>query len=212
MVEVPRQYDMLSPVYDLFDWPFEVFRYPKLRHMTCGDLRGNILEAGVGTGKNLPYYRSDARVTAIDMSEGMLAHAGRRVKRVRCSVDLKLLDVTDLPFPDGTFDAAVATYLFCVLPDDRIRLALKELLRVTKPEGQVRILEHQFSRRPWRRAIMKGYAPLVRGIWRSRYDHPVSDVIRSCGAHIIEERDVISDVEKLFILSPNGHLARKVQV
>lgn len=209
MVEVPRRYDLLSPIYDLLDWPFEAFRYPRLRRMTCGDLEGSILEAGVGTGKNLPYYRRGTMVTAIDLSEGMLARAGHRARRARCSVDLKLLDVTDLPFPDGTFDASVATYLFCVLPDERIRLALKELLRVTKPGGQVRILEHQYSRRPWRRAIMKGYAPLVKSIWRSRYDHPVSDVIRSCGAHILEERDVISDVEKLFILSPNGNGARQ---
>ncbi len=212
MGDVPRRYDLISPVYDFFDWPLEAFRYRRIRRSMCGDLAGRVLEAGVGTGKNLPYYLPQTHVTAIDLSEGMLARAGRRARRASCRVDLELVDATNLPYPDHAFDAAVATYLFCVLPDERIRQALHELLRVTKPGGQVRILEHQYSPRAWRRAFMKGYAPLVKGIWHSRYDHPVSDVIRSCGAKVLEEKFVISDVEKLFVLSPNGNGARPVSV
>ncbi len=202
MVDVPRRYDSLSFVYDLLDWPFEVFRYPGIRRVMCGDLKGNILEAGTGTGKNLPYYSSDARVTAIDISEGMLARAAGRARRASCQVDLRCLDATDLPFPDEHFDAAVATFLFCVLPDDEILRALRELLRVTKTGGQVRIVEHRYSRRAWRRALMKGYAPLVRRIWHSRYDHPVDDLVRASGARLLEERFLSSDVEKLFVLAP----------
>ncbi len=203
MQQLSRHYDYLSLVYDALDWPFETFRYPRIRRLMCGDLKGKVLEAGVGTGKNLKYYPAEAEVTGVDVSEGMLMRARRRAQRARCPVKLKRMDATKLEFPDACFDVCVATYLFCVLPDALQQPVLKELLRVTKPDGQVRILEHRYSRRSWRRALMKAYTPYVKWFFQSRYDHPIGDAVRASDARILEERYVTADIEKLYVLSPN---------
>ena len=113
------------------------------------------------------------------------------------------MDATKLEFPDATFDTCITTYLFCVLPDELQRPVLQELLRVTKPGGQVRILEHRYSQRRWRRTLMNAYAPYVKWFFQSRYDHPIEDAVHASGAKIVEERYVASDVEKLYILEPN---------
>jgi ubiquinone/menaquinone biosynthesis C-methylase UbiE len=202
MEKVARHYDWLSLLYDILDWPFEQFRYPRIRRYLCADLVGRVLDAGCGTGKNFPYYTREATVTAIDISEGMLARAEHRALKARASIEVMNMDATKLRFPDGHFDAVVSTYMFCVLPDKVQRPALMELLRVTKQGGQVRILEHRYSQRPWRRLLMKIYTPYVNIFFHSRYDHPIGDVVRSSGARIIEEKYVTSDIEKLYILSP----------
>lgn len=207
MSGLSRHYNYLSKVYDVLDWPFEVFRYPRIRRLMCGDVSGKVLDAGVGTGKNLKYYPAEAQVTGVDLSPGMLTRARQRAQRARCTVELKLMDASKLEFPDATFDACITTYMFCVLPDELQRLVLQELLRVTKPGGQVRILEHRYSQRRWRRTLMKVYTPYVKWFFQSRYDHPIGDAVHASGAKILEERYVASDVEKLYILEPNhnGH-------
>ena len=205
MQRVSRHYNFLSLVYDALDWPFEAFRYPRIRRMMCGDLGGKVLDAGVGTGKTLEYYPPGASVTGVDLSEGMLARAEERVRHARCSVELKVMDATKLDFPDDTFDACVASYMFCVMSDQSQVPAVKELLRVTKPGGQVRILEHRYSRRPWRRLMQKAYSPYVKWFFHSRYDHPIGEAISASGAKILEERYVTSDIEKMYVLQPNGN-------
>jgi ubiquinone/menaquinone biosynthesis C-methylase UbiE len=71
------------------------------------------LEVGVGTGKNLAFYPSGAQMTAIDLSDQMLARARRRAAELGVKVDLRLMDAQRLEFPNGAFDAAVVTFVFC---------------------------------------------------------------------------------------------------
>lgn len=209
MFRISQHYNFLSVVYDALDWPFEKFRYPRLRRMMCGDLKGRVLEAGVGTGKNLGYYPQEANVTGVDLSRGMLDRAAERARRARCRVELRVMDVTRLPFADRTFDACVASYMLCVMPDEQQASALKEMLRVTRPGGEVRILEHRYSRRWWRRMMQKAYSPYVRCFFHSRYDHSIADAVSVCGAKMVSERYVVSDVEKMYILKSgrNGRSA-----
>lgn len=189
-------------MYDFFDTPFELFRYRASRRIMCGDLSGRILDAGVGTGKDLPYFGPNAEVTGIDLSEGMLRRAGRRISRCRAKIELKIMDATRLEYPDGYFDACVATFMFCTLPDELQMPVLKELLRVTKPGGQVRILEHRFSQRWWRRLHMKSFAPIVKWAYHSRYDHTIGEAVKASGAKVVEERFVASDIVKMYVLEP----------
>lgn len=202
MAEVGAHYNVLSLVYDLLDWPFETFRYPRIRRLMCGGLSGRILDAGCGTGKNFVYYPAGTEVTAVDLSRGMLARAAGRVAKASAKVTLLEGDATKLPFPDGHFDACVSTYMFCVLPDELQLPALKELLRVTRKGGVVRILEHRYSKRWWRLAIMKAYTWYTWYFFHSRYDHDVEAAVRASGATVLDERFVTSDVEKVYFLSP----------
>lgn len=112
-----RIYRSVARFYDLLDLPFEGRRYAPIRPQMFAGLTGAALDAGVGTGRNMPYYPAGLRVTGIDLSPSMLARARDRRDRLGLDVELLERDVCDSGFPDGRFDAAVATFLFCVLDD-----------------------------------------------------------------------------------------------
>lgn len=110
------------------------------RSHLVGDLTGEILEVGAGTGLNFAYYAAEARVVATDLNEHMLVRARPEAKRAAATIELQLADAMALPFTDGRFDAVVATLVMCSVPDQQT--ALSEIRRVLKPGGVLRILEH----------------------------------------------------------------------
>jgi ubiquinone/menaquinone biosynthesis C-methylase UbiE len=135
-----RRYQRIAPVYDLLETLAEA-RYRDWREQLWDMVEGpKVLEVGVGTGKNLPYYPDDVDVTAIDLTPGMLDRAKKRADKESVPVDLRLGDVQDLDFPDAVFDSVVATFVFCSVPDPI--LGLRELERVLKPGGKLILLEH----------------------------------------------------------------------
>src|SRR5246500_2846594 len=136
------RYPRIAPFYGLLDLPFEYGRYRRIRALLFEGLEGRLLDAGVGTGRNFPFYPSGASVVGIDLSPAMLARATHRAHLSPALIELKQMDVTRLDFSDAAFDAAVATFLFCVLPDELQLSALRELGRVVKPGGLIRLLEY----------------------------------------------------------------------
>ena len=119
----------------------------------------NILEVGVGTGKNFPYYLVDVEITAIDFSEKMLKHARNKMSKQRVKVRLEQMDIQNLGFEDNTFDTVVATFVFCSVPDP-VR-GLMEVERVCKPGGKVVLLEHVLSANRIIGGLMNLASPLV---------------------------------------------------
>jgi ubiquinone/menaquinone biosynthesis C-methylase UbiE len=75
---VQKRYDWYSRFYDKFEAPMEQIAFKYIREKVLGALSGQILEIGVGSGKNLPYYRSSTRVIGIDISPQMLRKAQER--------------------------------------------------------------------------------------------------------------------------------------
>lgn len=165
-----RKYRFTAPVYDILDWPWER-RYQKWRPDLVGDVRGRVLEAGVGTGQNLRFYPSEVELHAVDLSEGMLSRARRRAKAAACDVTLRRADALDLDHvDDATFDWYVATFLYCVLPDPLQPPALAEMARVLKPGGRFRLVEILYSRDPIRRLVQRVMAPYVELVFGARFD------------------------------------------
>src|SRR5690349_11176080 len=132
------RYQRIAALYDVLDLPFEHRRYRALRPLLLEGMAGKILDAGVGTGRNFPFYPAGTEVIGIDISPAMLTRARRRTGQARAQVELREMDVTRLDFPDRYFDNAVATFLFCVLPNELQTTALTELKRVLKPGGTLR--------------------------------------------------------------------------
>ncbi len=195
------RYDRIAPVYDAMEWAVERLAVGGWRSDLWARVpRGHILEVGVGTGENMPYYPAGATVTAIDASERMLARARRRARALHADwVDLRAMDAQHLAFADATFDAAVATFVFCSIRAS-VR-ALRELARVVRHGGDIWLLEHVRVSRPWVGRAMDSL-------------HPV--VVRAMDAKI--SRDTVSDVLdaglqllEVEVASVKGELVKRIR-
>lgn len=157
--QVRRAYDLYSPVYDfLFKKLFEPGRIAAVRLLGTPP-RGRVLEVGIGTGLNLPFYPPNMDLVGIDLSEAMLKKAQEKVHDLRMDqVILKVMDASGMDFGDDEFDATLATYVISAVPDPVA--VLREMRRVTKPGGTIVILNHFRSENPVMRRIEDVLAPV----------------------------------------------------
>ena len=197
-----RTYERISGLYDLLDLPFEYGRYRRLRRLIFRGVGGNVLDAGVGTGRNMPFYPPDARVTGIDLSDAMLARAARRRAQLGVAVELRAASVLHTDFPDRTFDVIIATFLFCVLDNSDQQPALEELARICKPTGEIRILEYVYPESRFRRAIMRLWAPWVRWAYGAAFDRDTERHLSAAGLELVESRLVHQGIIKLIVARP----------
>lgn len=131
---------MFARIYDLFMVPNDRFGLRHQRAKLCADATGRVLEIAIGTGLNIPHYKSADLVVGIDNHRGMLRRAIRRTWESDMPVDLVAADARRLPFPDDGFDSVVVGFSLCTIPDPNH--ALEEFARVTKPDGTLHFLEH----------------------------------------------------------------------
>ncbi len=197
-------YRSIARLYDLLDLPFERGRYAPIRPVMFSGLSGRLLDAGVGTGRNMAFYPPNAQVTGVDLSPAMLSRAFARREQLGVEVGLLERDICDTALPEGHFDAAVATFLFCVLDDTRQLPALKELSRIVRPGGEIRILEYQYSARPWKRFVMHLWAPWVRLAYGATFDRNTEQYLPDAGLEIVEERFLFQDIIKLIVARVPG--------
>jgi ubiquinone/menaquinone biosynthesis C-methylase UbiE len=192
-----ERYQRIAWAYDLLDLPFEYGRYRKIRPLLFRGLSGRILEAGIGTGRNFPFYPPGSDVVGIDLSPAMLARAERRLARAATKVQLRQMDVTRLSFPDRSFDAAVATFLFCTLPDELQVAGMRELGRVVKPGGVIRCLEYTRPSRGVRRVMTRLWEPWVYWAYGAGFDRQTEKHVPEAGLQLLESRFVADELIKL---------------
>jgi ubiquinone/menaquinone biosynthesis C-methylase UbiE len=191
------RYERIAPFYDLLDLPFEYGRYRRIRPLLFAGLSGRLLDAGVGTGRNFPFYPPGATVVGIDLSPAMLARAGRRRRSAAANIELRQMDVTRLDFPDRAFDAAVATFLFCTLPDALQVPALRELGRVVKRGGIIRLLEYTRPSGGFRRALTKFWEPWAAWAYGASFDRNTERHVPKAGLELKQSRFVSDELIKL---------------
>ncbi len=163
-------------------------------------LGGRLLDAGIGTGRNCAFYPPGATVSGIDTSPAMLARAHRRCPTVAAAGRLYRMDVTRLEFPTASFDAAVATFLFCVLPDRLQAPGLHELGRVVKPGGLIRLLEYVRPQDRLRRFISRIWQPWIAWAYGASFDRHTETYVPAAGLELVESRYVVDDLVKLLTL------------
>ncbi|MFH1918414.1 MAG: class I SAM-dependent methyltransferase, partial [Planctomycetota bacterium] len=190
-----KKYQVTSWFYDILDYPWER-QYRRWRPSLLEDVTGSVLEAGIGTGRNLRCYRPEVRLTAIDLSPGMMRIAKRRARKAACTIRFLCLDATRLSgVPSNHFDWYLATFLFCVMPDELQPAALAEMVRVLKPGGRFKILEIIFSNHPHLLKRQKLLAPFVERVYGARFDRRTLEHLRENeGVEVSQTRFLKADM------------------
>ncbi|WP_374356722.1 class I SAM-dependent methyltransferase [Limnohabitans sp.] len=142
------------------------------RRLLVPQARGRVLEIGMGTGRNLPFYDRSKLTQLVGVDPALQMHrlARRRSEKAGINVDLVGLSAERLPLPDDSFDTVVCTYTLCSIPDPVA--ALVEVRRVLKPGGRFLFCEHGRSPDPvlarWQERIQPLWMPLAGGCHLTR--------------------------------------------
>lgn len=151
------EHPVVAALYDLFMLPQDLLGFRRQRVRTAGEAIGRVLELGVGTGLNLPYYAGVEEVVGVDPDPHMLKRARRRAPQAPCPVRLVQASGEALPFGDGEFDTVVFGLCLCTIPVPAA--AVREARRVLKPDGRLVFLEHIASDRPWLARLQNWVTP-----------------------------------------------------
>lgn len=159
----------------------EVTRY---RRQVLPQARGRVLEIGVGSGHNLPFYGAQVtHLTGLDPSPQLLAMAGRRTGEVLFPVDLLLGSADAIPLAPASVDTVVSTWTLCSLPD--VQRALADMRRVLKPGGRFLFVEHGLASDPavqrWQHRLTPCWARISGGC---HLDRKIDELIRGAGFEI----------------------------
>ena len=144
---IRRKYAQFAPSYDRLEGLPDRLFVAGLRRQLASRAAGHVLEVGVGTGRNLPHYPPDCAVTGVDVSEAMLAQAQRRASSLDRNAHLCQMDAEALAFSDNSFDTVLSSLSLCTVPDPLN--AVREMVRVCRPQGSLLFLEHVRSPVGW---------------------------------------------------------------
>lgn len=185
---VQKRYDRFSYFYDFLERGIEKKLFSALREKLVNGLKGDILEIGVGTGKNLAYYSKGAKVTGIDISPKMLAKAKQKIKSLDGDYNLLVMDAQHLKFKDRNFDYVLCTFVLCSVPDP-IR-TLKEMKRVCKKGGKIIMVEHVLSDNWFIAFFQHVHNPLTRVLFGFNVNRRTVDNVKRAGLEIKKEEDI----------------------
>ena len=172
------KYDITAWFYDMLDYPWEL-QYRHWRPILLKEVRGEVLEAGVGTGRNLKYYHPNVKLTAIDLSEAMLKKAKKRARSAVCELTFYQQDATVMEsIPSNHFDWLFSTFLCCVMPNELQPIAIKQFERVLKPGGRFCLLEMKYPSNPKLRSLFEFFSPVVEKVYGARFDRNTLEFIR----------------------------------
>ena len=174
--QIPWLYDAVCAV-------CEATGLARWRSWLVAGARGRVLDVGCGTGRNLPLLPGGTRAVGLEPSWAALQRTRRRTPRVPLVVG----SAEALPFRDAAFDTVLSGLVFCSVPDPR--RGFLEVRRVLRQDGQLRMLEHVRSTRPWKARLQDLLQPVWTGFTGGC--HPNRDTERAveAGGFEIEGED-----------------------
>ena len=193
--------DKAAPKYDRTMSRWDKLLFGGGREWVCSHARGDVLEIAIGTGRNLPHYPAEVRLTAIELSPEMLKIARKRAADLSRDVDLREGNAEALDFPDASFDTVVCTFALCTIPDDR--KAVAEAKRVLKPGGRFVAIEHVGSPIGIVRAVEKMLEPLTLRFEADHLTREPLDHLKAEGFKVEQlHRSKLGIVERVLAVKP----------
>ena len=134
---------------------YDKYILPKFLNCACGSkpinyqrqkivplAKGKVLDIGIGSGLNIPFYNSDKidKVIGIDPSHELIDLAKELANDSKASIELVIGSAESIPYPDNFFDTVLVTYTMCTIPN--VAIANKEMWRVLKEDGRLIFSEH----------------------------------------------------------------------
>ena len=134
---------------------YDKYILPKFLNCACGSkpinyqrqkvvplAKGKVLDIGIGSGLNIPFYNSDQidKVIGIDPSHELIELAKELANDSKASIELVIGSAESIPYPDNFFDTVLVTYTMCTIPN--VAIANKEMWRVLKDDGRLIFCEH----------------------------------------------------------------------
>lgn len=182
-------YDQIAPRWDASVGRTErILIGKRMRAAVAGELQGDVLEIGTGTGATLRQLSGNHRITSftgIDLSQGMLHHARQLAENLPFPVDLRQMDATHLDFPDHSFDTVTVSLTLCTVPDPT--KTLREMARVCRPQGRIVLLEHVLSPNPVVGWFLHRLSPAQERMLGCHLDRSTDRLVRDLGFEV--ERD-----------------------
>jgi ubiquinone/menaquinone biosynthesis C-methylase UbiE len=163
---VSLQERIFAALYDCIGARWEEKYGAELRRKVLADVRGRVLEIGVGTGLSFPHYPPVDELVGVEPSKPMLRRARERADRTGLEIALVEAAAEQLPFEDESFDTVVTTAVLCTVRDPE--RALAEIRRVLRPSGRFRFSEHVRASDP----------KLAR--WQDRLERPWGVIAGGC--------------------------------
>jgi ubiquinone/menaquinone biosynthesis C-methylase UbiE len=126
----------------VIDWTCKQRPNMRQREKVVPLAMGNVLEIGIGSGLNLPFYNQEKvkHLTAIDPSTEIWNKNSIDINKLPFGFDFIKAIAENMPFDNNSFDTVVFTYTLCSIPNTE--KAFEETRRVLKANGQVIFCEH----------------------------------------------------------------------
>ena len=174
---------------------YQKYLLPRIINFTCGLeptmkqrekvvplAEGRVLEIGIGSGLNLPFYAPGKvrHLWGLEPSRDMWALASAKLDQTGFPVEFLEAGAEAIPLEDGSADTILITYTLCTIPDPR--LALEEMRRVLKPDGRLVFCEH--GRAPDER--VSRWQDRLNPVWRRfgggcNLNRPIATLIQQAG-------------------------------
>jgi len=175
-------------VYDPFLWIGERIGMRAHREELLAHARGRTVELGSGTGLNLPHYPDHLDELILTEPEAaMRTRLARKVRRSGRSARVLGAPAEQLPFDDRSVDTVVSTLVLCTV--DAPHLALQEIARVLRPDGQLLFIEHVRSESP----TLASWQDRLAGPWQRfaegcRCNRATIELIEACDLEVDQVR------------------------
>jgi ubiquinone/menaquinone biosynthesis C-methylase UbiE len=178
-----------AALYEPFVWFGERAGVRALRKELLGGARGCTVDIGSGTGLNLPHYRDDLHELVLaEPDPAMRSRLEARLQRSDRQARLVDAPAERLPFPDGSVDTVVSTFVLCTV--DAPALALQEIVRVLRNDGQLLFIEHVRASSPalaaWQNRLAEPWRHFARGC---RCNRDTAQLIATTGLTVVDMRE-----------------------